>query len=468
MERILLVDDDRFFREICADLLREEGYAVDKAACGQDALDALAEDAYRLVITDLVMPDMSGLDLLSRVKRHDPNIEVIIVTGNANVETAIYALKNGARDYLVKPFNHDEFKHTVALCIEQRRLLDENLELRGLVNLFQIGQTIANCLDLDRLYLLVLDLLAKQIGVSRGVGLFPGEGSQLEMKELVGLTNEAGTLLSKLLLAHYVTTDGIACSIERLENFVPPEIALLHPDLAGLKESLLLPIRSKTAFHGVVVICNDDGKPLPEEISFSNLNFILEQAAIAFENAVRFASARNLLYIDDLTGLFNYRYLDLSLDREIKRAERYGSMLSVIFIDIDLFKQVNDTYGHLLGSAVLKEFGALVKKSVREVDTVIRYGGDEYTVILVETDFAETAMVAERIRAGVEAHRFMEKEGYDIRLTACLGHASYPKDAKTKQELLDMADQAMYRGKRGGKNLVFAAAPKKPAAPHRT
>jgi DNA-binding NtrC family response regulator len=148
MERILVVEDDTFSRTVFTDLLREEGYDVASATSAHEALLLLDREDFQVVVTDLVMPDMTGLDLLSRVKQKDPAIEVIMVTGHANMETAIAALKAGARDYLVKPINHDEFKHTVALCLEQQRLLDENFELKALVNLFQISQTIANCIEL--------------------------------------------------------------------------------------------------------------------------------------------------------------------------------------------------------------------------------------------------------------------------------------------------------------------------------
>ncbi|HEU0264650.1 MAG TPA: response regulator, partial [Geobacterales bacterium] len=125
-ERILLVDDDRFFREMYADLLRRERYDVDVADSAGEALNLLEKQRYALVISDMIMPDMNGLDLLLRIKRHTPSTDVIIVTGHANVESAIHALKNGARDYLVKPCNHDEFRHTVALALQQHHLLDEN------------------------------------------------------------------------------------------------------------------------------------------------------------------------------------------------------------------------------------------------------------------------------------------------------------------------------------------------------
>jgi diguanylate cyclase (GGDEF)-like protein len=450
MERILVVEDDSFFREVFQELLREEGYEVDSAASAAEALERLTQKEYHVVVTDLVMEGLSGLDLLSRVKQHDPAIEVILVTGHANVETAIYALKNGARDYLVKPINHDEFKHTVALCIEQRRLLDENLELKGLVNLFQASRAIASCLELERIYTLVVDALAKEIGVSRGIGYFL-EGDNLALKELKGFEQIRGQRVGALLYPY----------IQRQMNKKGSIIVLLDEELLksqgieDMNKAMLLFIRSKTHLQGIIILFNEQGSDFCTDINDKNLHFLLDQSSLAFDNAVRYAMARDLVNIDELTGLYNYRYLDIALEREIKRTERYGSSLSVIFLDLDLFKNVNDTYGHLIGSKVLKEVGMLLQKMTREVDFVFRYGGDEFTIILVETGMAGAAIVAERIRRSIEAHDFLVDEGHRIKMTACLGYACYPVDSKSKTELLELSDQAMYHGKLRGKNVVY-------------
>ena len=181
---------------------------------------------------------------------------------------------------------------------------------------------------------------------------------------------------------------------------------------------------------------------------------MIEQSLRAFENADTFSKAKDLLFIDDVSGLYNHRYLDIALEREMKRVERYASHLAVLFIDVDYFKKVNDAHGHLVGSRVLAEFGSLIKKSVRDVDIVIRYGGDEYTAILVETACATAEMVAERIRRQVEAHHFAGSGLKTILLTCSIGYACCPDDTASKDVLLEMADRAMYAGKTSGKNRV--------------
>ena len=456
MERILIVEDDLFFREVFSDLLKEQGYEVDAAASADEAFDLLNQQEYHVVVVDLVLNEASGLDILEKVKQIDPAMEVIIVTGHANIDTAIYAIKHGARDYLVKPINHDEFKHSVALCIEQRRILDENQELKDLVNLYQVSQSIANCLEQDRLYTIVVDALAKEVGVTRAIGYF-FEECLFALRELRGFTEEEGTKLGEWIIEQFRPTEEKSGSFMLLSNFLAKGPKSLE-GISDITDALVLMIRSKGLVQGVIILFNEPGQKLPEIVNYKNLTFLLDQSSLAFENAGRYASARNLLNIDELTGLFNYRYLEVSIDREVKRCERFGTNLSVIFLDIDQFKEINDTYGHLIGSKVLKELGKLLKSSVREIDTVIRYGGDEYTILLSETGLETAAGVAERIRRAVERHRFLASEGKNIRITASLGYACYPEDTKSKVELIEMADQAMYRGKASGRNVVVSVA----------
>ena len=450
MDKILIVEDDLFFREMFSEILIAEGYEVDAASCGSEAIEMMSEHRYGLVITDLIMPDISGMQLLSRVRENDPSVDVIMVTGNANLESAIFALKHGARDYLIKPVNHDEFRHSVAQCMQQRRLLDENEELKNMLNLFQSSQTIAGCLELDKVYHLMVDAVAREMGVKRAIGLFQVEG-RLEIKDVKGLTTDVAQQYC----------DSLQGSIAKhlLNNRLMMKVKLSDLPSADIKsdihEAYLIFVLNKTTLLGVVIVFNNPGQLLPDFGPFKkNIRFLLEQSARAFRNAENYSQAKEMLFIDDLSGLFNHRYLEVALDRELKRAERYASHLAVLFMDLDSFKKVNDTYGHLVGSRVLREVGDLLKISTREVDVVIRYGGDEYTIILVETGAETAGIVAERIRSQVESHVFMVSEGLTIRLTCSIGYACCPDDTMSKQDLLDMADQAMYIGKAGGKNCA--------------
>lgn len=447
MNTILLVEDDRFFREMYSDLLQAEGYQVECASCGVDGLEMLAKGQYSLVITDLVMPDISGLEVLSRVRESHPTVDVIMVTGNANLESAIFALKHGARDYLIKPINPDEFKHSVAQCIQQRRLLDENDELKNMLSLFRASQAIAGCLDNEHIYLLMVEAIAREVGLSCAVGFFMVK-DVLELKVAKGISATLGKCLLTEIQAHFIPSTTAEFSLQHLR-------LSSQYNAEGFSEALLVPVYSQTTMFGMIVLLNNPSCALPEvEKHKKNILFLIEQSLHALENAETFSKAKDLMFIDDVSGLYNHRYLDIALEREIKRAERYSSHLAVLFIDVDSFKQVNDAYGHLVGSRVLAEFGALIKKSVRDIDIVIRYGGDEYTAILVETICSAAALVSERIRKTVETHHFQGADGRTIRLTCSIGYACCPDDTSSKDVLLEMADEAMYAGKTSGKNCI--------------
>ncbi len=447
MRRILVVEDDRFFRDLFSDLLAGQGYAVECASSGEEGVERLRRQAFDLVVTDLVMPDVGGMDILARARENDPSADVIMVTGNANLESAIFALKHGARDYFVKPINSDEFLHSVSQCLEQRRILDENQELKRMLNLYQISQAIAGCLDMERLHHLILDAFTRELGMGRGMCLFATEAG-MELCGVKGMEPAQAEPFIGPILERIARECSDECG--------PMRVGLEGSDpVSGIRDVILIPLRGKGSQRGVVAAFNEPFRELPDVGSRrQNIIFLQEQSLLALENAGTYSLAKDMLFIDDLSGLYNQRYLEVALEREMKRIGRFSSQLAVLFLDMDAFKLVNDTHGHLVGSRVLREMGTLLRTSVRDVDVVIRYGGDEYTVILVETSPEIAAGIAERIRATVESHPFLADEGYCIRLTCSIGYSCCPEDALTKEELLEMADQAMYTGKGRGKNCV--------------
>ena len=186
---------------------------------------------------------------------------------------------------------------------------------------------------------------------------------------------------------------------------------------------------------------------------------LLEPVSVALDNALLLKRAEALSVTDDLTHLYNSRYLNLVLRRETKRASRSGRPLSVLFVDLDGFKSINDTWGHLFGSRALVEAAAVIRGSARETDVVSRFGGDEFALILPDTGGEGAYAVGERIRERVAAHRFLAGDNLNIHLTASVGVATLPDVAASAEELLHAADSAMYQVKDRGKNGIQAAAP---------
>lgn len=187
------------------------------------------------------------------------------------------------------------------------------------------------------------------------------------------------------------------------------------------------------------------------------LSLLVEPAAYALSHALRVARVEALSVTDDLTQLYNSRFLNETLRKETKRSVRGGHSLSLLFIDLDGFKRINDSHGHLLGSRALIEAADIIKSSARETDIAARFGGDEFAILLPETSTEGALSVARRIRDRISRHGFLAEQGPGNRITASIGVATYPDVAETAEGLLQAADAAMYRVKVQGKNSIHVA-----------
>ncbi len=198
-------------------------------------------------------------------------------------------------------------------------------------------------------------------------------------------------------------------------------------------------------------------EPRFTEATLAVLTLTLEPGAIALDNALRMQRAEALSVTDDLTQLYNSRYLSQVLRRETKRASRSGRPLSLLFIDLDGFKAINDTHGHLYGSRALVEAAAVIRSCARETDIVARFGGDEFALVLPDTGSEGAVAVGERVRDKVAVRRFLQDQGLDIGLTVSVGVATLPDVAASAEQLIQAADEAMYWVKDHGKNGIHVA-----------
>lgn len=317
----------------------------------------------------------------------------------------------------------------------------------------------------------------RKIGTALTSKLDEGESLKAIVAQIKALLKPAGVLLyikkedgtnfcvyprgskPNAIFSHHIR-EGIAGWVLKEEKPIYVENASNHPrysadiDLKMSKKASALicaPLISKGTLHGAIEITGK--KFFKEEIEL--LLAIADFSALAIENTKYVAKIRELTITDDLTGLYNARHLSRVLEMEIRRAQRYEEEFAVIFIDLDKFKEVNDRFGHLVGSRVLKETGHLIGEALRkDIDSAFRYGGDEFVVVLPKTDAKGAEVVAKRIQRVIKTRAFMSDEGERFHLTASLGIATYPKDASSKEEIIKLADEAMYVVKRKGRDGI--------------
>jgi two-component system cell cycle response regulator len=446
---VLLVDDERFARTVYADYLRAGGYEVEVAPDAEAALALLRQRRFDVLLTDVILPGSSGLDLLGIAKGLDPNLEVVVITALDKVDPAVRAMKSGASDYLVKPVTPEGLQLAVQRCLSTRALLDENKALRAHLKLFEAGQRIAATLDRDTLVPVSLSAVASACR-STGAALFEkAAGGDWVLSGAHGLEYELSAELLRLCRpALEALTDG------------PTRVELLPGERSELgPRALVLPVSSGegVVVGGIAVLVAGE----LDETGAEAAGFLCRNLGNALHNLGRLKQVEHLAYLDDLTHLYNTRYLDLVLDREVEG----GRPFTVLFMDLDRFKAVNDEHGHLAGSRLLVEVARVLRSCVRDDDILCRYGGDEYVMLLVGIDSGGGLKVAERIRRAIEDHRFLSREGSRVRITSSIGLASFPEHAQGKAEILDMADRAMYRGKRSSRNVVYIASKDLPPVP---
>lgn len=435
--RILVLDDESSILELLGQHLTEEGFECDMFTSAVAALDSLKTARYDLLITDLKMPEIHGIDVVLQAKKEDRELAVIVVTALLEVTNAIEAMRAGADDYLLKPFNLSEISLAVEKALERRRLIIENRryqdelesriaeatadlertnqELRGtkeyLESLFH--STVDSIITVDESYRVSFanDGATHMFGYDRAVL------ETMAFSSLLNGGNDEMQYIYKML--------GDDKPLQNYETEVLHHSGMLIPVNISLSQ-----VRSpETGKVSTLAICKD----------------ITQQKKL--ENELKEMSNK-----DTLTCLYNQRYFYDRLEAEIERATRQGHPLSLLLFDVDQFKTYNDCHGHLEGDRVLQAAGEVVLESTREhVDVGFRYGGDEFTVILPEAGEEQANVIAERIRQSFEAKRF-------DRLTLSVGLMEY-RPGSTARSFIRFADAMMYDAKRSGGNRVFIYKP---------
>jgi diguanylate cyclase (GGDEF)-like protein len=224
-----------------------------------------------------------------------------------------------------------------------------------------------------------------------------------------------------------------------------------------VRSAICIPLRSRDCTLGVIELLNYRASTLTNE-TMAFLQVLCDYAAIAIQNVRAVERIQELTITDDCTGLFNSRHLFSVTESEIERSRRFSLPFSLIFIDLDHFKRVNDLHGHLTGSRLLAEIARTIKHNVRGIDSAFRYGGDEFIVLLPQTGKDAAVDVTQRLLHALRETRYLLAEGLELRMLASFGIATYPEDGNTIQEIIGAADEMMYLVKNSSRGNIAVAA----------
>ena len=430
-DRILIVDAEESAVQVVRQYLLEEGIACEALSSAKEALELLEWERFSLLIMELELPDMPGLELLRRASMVDPDLGVLVITSAMDVSSAIEAMRLGAYDFLFKPFHISELAFAVEKSLERRRLLMENRQYQLLLE-ERVREATAE-LRATKEYL--ENLLNSSVDTVLTISLdytvtYANRGAE----DMLG----------------YAAAELVGQSITRV---LPGG----EDELGGLTAELDQgPIRN----HETVLLARD-GRQIPVSVSVSRVRGddgqILSTLAICKDITRQKqlqAELKEMTIKDNLTGLYNQRHFYQQLEMEIERARRQGRPLSLLLFDVDHFKTYNDRHGHLSGDALLRAIGEVVRECTRDcVDSGFRYGGDEFTVILPETEEEQARRIAERIRSSFEERQFGD-------CTLSVGLMTFRDDINL-QAFIRLADEMMYGAKRAGGNRVYVYDPLK-------
>jgi diguanylate cyclase (GGDEF)-like protein len=325
----------------------------------------------------------------------------------------------------------------------------------------EVGKALFSTLDLQKILQTVMEKISDLLQPDTWSLLMTDEKSQ-ELYFEIAIGHGAEKLKDVRLklgegIAGWVAERGECVLVEdvRCDNrFRRRSDEFMQPDTHSV---LCVPIKGREQVLGVIELANCLGKQSFSQEHIPTLRSLADYAAIALENVRYMQRMHELTIMDDCTALFNARHLNFVLDAEIYRSTRYGYEFSVVFFDLDHFKQVNDLHGHLVGSKLLWRIGDMLKSNLRLIDCAFRYGGDEFVLILPQTPKENALTVVRRLKDLLNSKVFFRAENLNIKVTASFGIATFPADGRTHRDILRMADEAMYQVKKTTRDDIALA-----------
>jgi two-component system cell cycle response regulator len=452
--RVLVVDDILANVRLLEAKLAAEYFEVVTAMNGVDALESVQRTRPDIVLLDVMMPGIDGIEVCKRIKSNPStqHIPVVMVTALDQPEDRVRGLEAGADDFLTKPVNDVSLFCRVKSLVRLKMLTDElrtrtgGAEAMGLIN--------ANLPALDSKPGNIMVVDNRTITADRVRGALGGR--------------------------HDVTivTDGQQAIELCSQNDPPFELVVISLDMEGVDAlrvcSQLKSLETTRQTPILLIVDPDDHQRLLRALDMGVNDYLIrpvdhqELQARVNTQIRRFRyteqlrksvqASMEMAVTDSLTGLFNRRYLETHLAQLVGHAINRGKPLSVITLDVDYFKTVNDTHGHQAGDRVLQELAGRIRGAIRGVDLACRTGGEEFVVVLPGTEIGIAQRVAERLRQAVANRPFTAAPGFALNITISAGVAALNGVDDNVDTILKQADQALYRAKREGRNCVILAA----------
>lgn len=446
-EKILIVDDEPLIVRYLSDVLGGNAYTVETASDGLAGITKAREMLPDLILLDIMMPGMTGFEVTAELKKdpHTSFIPIVLITSLNAPEDKVRGLDAGADDFITKPFDRAELRARIQSLIKLKGLTEQLRAMRG------PSEFTHACLDRTLL------------NENRTILIVEDDDNLVKHYSRILASNSYAVLIAKTGTEALQLIENSAVDLIILDIILPDSSGIeilkkirsdpspLIRDIPVILTSVILD--PKTKVEGIENGADDYlVKPVNHAEMLARIRAHLRRKIISrrLEEEKEVYFKRSVT--DPLTGLYNRLYLRTVMERAIAASKRFNMSYCLLMMDIDDFKMINDSFGHLAGDDVLKEISRILQKTMRNCDIAVRYGGEEFAVLLMGSNMEGACHAAERLRGQIEC--WSGEETGDNKITVSIGATEFKTDDSCMEDIIKRADMALYSAKKNGKNRV--------------